>query len=62
VPAGLCPNRDSLPAFPGPAGMDTHTSQHPGHTMETKDHFMRIAVIASVILVGALALVVRLNT
>jgi hypothetical protein len=30
--------------------------------METKDQFMRIAVIASVILVGALALVVRLNT
>ncbi len=30
--------------------------------MESKDNFMRIAVIASVILVGALALAVRLNT
>jgi hypothetical protein len=30
--------------------------------METKDQFMRIAVIASVILVGALALAVRLNS
>ena len=30
--------------------------------MDTKDHFMRIAVIASVILVGALALAVRLNS
>ncbi len=30
--------------------------------MDTKDNFMRIAVIASVILVGALALAVRLNT
>jgi hypothetical protein len=30
--------------------------------MESKDHFMRIAVIASVILVGALALAVRLNS
>jgi hypothetical protein len=34
----------------------------PGQTMESKDHFMRIAVIASVILVGALALAVRLTT
>jgi len=30
--------------------------------MDTKDHFMRIVVIASVILVGALALLVRLNS
>jgi hypothetical protein len=30
--------------------------------MESRDNFMRIAVIASVILVGALALAVRLNT
>jgi len=30
--------------------------------MDTKDNFMRIAVIASVILVGALALAVRLNS
>jgi hypothetical protein len=30
--------------------------------MDHKDNFMRIAVIASVILVGALALAVRLNT
>jgi len=30
--------------------------------MDTKDNFMRIAVIASVIVVGALALAVRLNS
>jgi hypothetical protein len=30
--------------------------------METKDRFMRIAVIGSVILVGALALAVRLHS
>ena len=30
--------------------------------MESKDNFMRFAVIASVILVGALALAVRLNS
>lgn len=30
--------------------------------MESKDNFMRIAVIASVILVGALALAVRLHS
>lgn len=40
-----------------------HTYQSaPGHTMESKDNFMRIAVIASVILVGALALAVRLHS
>jgi hypothetical protein len=44
-------------------GWNGHTHQPaPGHTMETRDHFMRIAVIASVILVGALALAVRLNS
>lgn len=30
--------------------------------MDTKDNFMRIAVIASVIVVGALALAVRLHS
>jgi hypothetical protein len=30
--------------------------------MDTKDHFMRIVVVASVILVGALALAVRLHS
>ncbi len=30
--------------------------------MESKDRFMRIAVIGSVILVGALAIVVRLHS
>ncbi len=30
--------------------------------METKDRFLRIAVIGSVILVGALAIVVRLHS
>ena len=30
--------------------------------MESKDRFMRIAVISSVILVGALAIVVRLHS
>jgi hypothetical protein len=30
--------------------------------MESKDRFLRIAVIGSVILVGALALVVRLHS
>jgi hypothetical protein len=30
--------------------------------METKDRFMRIAVIGSVILVGALAIAVRLHS
>ena len=33
-----------------------------GPPMETKDQFMRIVVIASVILVGALALAVRLHS
>ena len=57
----LCANRDSLPGIPGPAGMVTHQTG-PGHLVDTKDHFMRIAVIASVILVGALALAVRLHS
>jgi len=43
-------------------GIYTNHPSAPGHTMESKDNFMRIAVIASVILVGALALAVRLNT
>jgi len=30
--------------------------------MDTKDNFMRIAVIASVIVVGALAIAVRLHS
>jgi hypothetical protein len=31
-------------------------------TMETKDTFMRFVVIGSIVLVGALALIVRLHT
>ena len=39
----------------------THSRQT-GDTMDRKDNFMRFAVIASVIVVGALALAVRLNS
>jgi hypothetical protein len=41
---------------------DPHIQNRPGHAMHKKDNFMRFAVIASVIVVGALALAVRLNT
>ena len=41
---------------------DPHIQYRPGHAMHKKDNFMRFAVIASVIVVGALALAVRLNT
>jgi hypothetical protein len=40
----------------------TLTSQQQGQAMDTKDHFMRIVVIGSVILVGALAVIVRLHS
>ena len=48
---------DSSPRWNG-----RNTKPDLGHLVDTKDHFMRIAVIASVILVGALALAVRLHS
>lgn len=39
-----------------------HTKDIREPPMDTKDRFMRIAVIGSVILVGALALAVRLHS
>ena len=61
APAWLCGYRDSLPLRASPAGM-MRTSNQTGAPMDTKDNFMRIAVIASVILVGALAIAVKLHS
>lgn len=57
----MCPIGDSLSwARPG-AGMLPHHNNR-DTPMESKDRFMRIAFIGSVILVGALALAVRLHS
>jgi len=41
---------------------DAHIKPDRGTPVDTKDNFMRIAVIASVILVGALAIAVKLHS
>ncbi len=56
-------NRDNLPDTPHPAGMTCtpkDTTANPEPNVDTKDYFMRFAFIGSVILVGVLALAVRL--
>jgi hypothetical protein len=57
----MCPIGDSLSRPRSGAGMLPHHNNQ-GTPMESKDRFMRIAFIGSVILVGALALAVRLHS
>ena len=57
----MCSISDSLSWSRSGAGMLTHHYSQ-GIPMESKDRFMRIAFIGSVILVGALALAVRLHS
>lgn len=57
----MCPISDSLSWSRSGAGMLTHHYSQ-DIPMESKDRFMRIAFIGSVILVGALALAVRLHS
>jgi hypothetical protein len=57
----MCPISDSLSCSRSGAGMAPHHNNQ-GKPMESKDRFMRIAFISSVILVGALALAVRLHS
>jgi hypothetical protein len=57
----MCPISDSLSWSRSGAGMVPQQNNR-DIPMETKDRFMRIAFIGSVILVGALALAVRLHS
>jgi len=57
----MCPIGDSLSWSLSGDGMLPHQNNRDTR-MEIKDRFMRIAFIGSVILVGALALAVRLHS
>ena len=57
----MCPIGDSL-SWPRPGAGMLPDQNKQGTPMESKDRFMRIAFIGSVILVGALALAVRLHS
>jgi hypothetical protein len=60
--ASLCSIRDSLSPRRSRAEIIRAANHRRRTPMDTKDRFMRIAVVGSVILVGALALAVRLHS